>query len=127
MCMPEETFHLIPERFKTQEMWIKAVEVDPCWLADVPDKIETHEMCDKAVHIEPLLLAYIPDSIKTPEMRNEAVEKAPWLLYDVPVHLRTQEICDKVVSMHQDVSKKTRKKKQKNCFWPFDMLRLKMY
>ena len=42
-------FFLVPDRFKTQEMCIKALEVDPWQLKNVPDHFKTQEMCDKAV------------------------------------------------------------------------------
>ena len=42
-------FHHIPDRFKTQEMCNKAVEVDPWQLKDVPYRFKTHKMCNKAV------------------------------------------------------------------------------
>ena len=54
-------FFLVPDRFKTQEMCINAVEVDPCHLHDVPDHFKTQEMCDKAVEKDPWSLKYVPD------------------------------------------------------------------
>ena len=42
-------FHCIPDRFKTQEMCNKALEVDPWQLKDVPARFNTQEMCDEAV------------------------------------------------------------------------------
>ena len=42
-------FFLIPDRFITQEMCIKAVEVGPWLLEYVPDHFKTQEMCDTAV------------------------------------------------------------------------------
>ena len=40
--MPD-AFHRIPERFKTQEMCKKAVEVDPSLLQLFPDHLKTRE------------------------------------------------------------------------------------
>ena len=54
-------FHRIPERFKTQEMCIKAVEVDPWQLYHVPDQYKTQEMCDKAVREYPFSLPFVSD------------------------------------------------------------------
>ena len=38
MCIKSAAFFLIPDRFKTQEMCIKGVEVDPWQLGDVSEK-----------------------------------------------------------------------------------------
>ena len=54
-------FHLFPDYFKKQEMWIKAVEVDHWQLKDVPDYFKTQEMCDKAVRDDPSSLRYVCD------------------------------------------------------------------
>ena len=44
---------LAPDHVKTQEMYIKAVEVDQWQLHDVPDRFNTKEKCYAAVHINP--------------------------------------------------------------------------
>ena len=47
MRQPSSTF-LVPDRFKTQEMCIEAVEVDPLELYDVPDNFKTQGTWDDA-------------------------------------------------------------------------------
>ena len=54
-------FFLIPNRFKTQEMCIKAVEIDPWQLGDVPNHFKTQDMCDDAVWGDPFSLQFVPD------------------------------------------------------------------
>ena len=44
-----EASHRIPDRFKTQEICKKAVDVDHSFLQLVPDHFKTPEMCDDAV------------------------------------------------------------------------------
>ena len=44
-----KAFHHVTDRFETQEMCNKAVEVDPWQLKDVPNYFKTQEMCNKAV------------------------------------------------------------------------------
>ena len=39
----------VPDRFKTEEMCIEAVEVFPWQLKYVPDKFKTQDMCNEAV------------------------------------------------------------------------------
>ena len=43
----------IPDKFKTQEMYIKAVEIDPLQLRHVCDEFKTQKMCIKAVKEAP--------------------------------------------------------------------------
>ena len=40
---------VIPDHFKTQEMCIKAVEVDPWELGNIPDTFKAQKICNKAV------------------------------------------------------------------------------
>ena len=54
-------FHRIPDRFSTQEMCIKAVEVGPWQLYDVSDHFKTQEMCDKVVRDYLFSLQFVPD------------------------------------------------------------------
>ena len=54
-------FHRIPDRFKTQEMCIKAVEVDPSFLQLIPDHFKTQGICDKAVRDDSSSLQFVPD------------------------------------------------------------------
>ena len=49
-----------PDHFKTQELCVKALEVDPRMLGHVPDHFKTQEMCDKTVKDEPYSLQYVP-------------------------------------------------------------------
>ena len=56
-----DVFHRIPDRFKTQKMCIKAVEVDPSFLELFPNHFKTQEACDKAVQEDSLSLQFVPD------------------------------------------------------------------
>ena len=54
-------FFLVPDRFKTQEMCIIALEVDPWQLNDIPDYLKTQKMCDDVVRRDPYSLQFVPD------------------------------------------------------------------
>ena len=54
-------FFLIPDRLKTQECCIKAVEVDPWQLDYVLDHFKRQEMCDEAVREDPSSSQYVPN------------------------------------------------------------------
>ena len=61
MCDNPAAFFLIANSFKTQEMCIKGVQVDPWQMKDVPDHFKTQEMCNKAVVCSPYELRFVPD------------------------------------------------------------------
>ena len=56
-----ESFGRIPDRFKTQEMCIKAVEVDSSFLQIVPDHFKTQQICNNAVRDDSSSLQYVPN------------------------------------------------------------------
>ena len=56
-----DAFHRIPDHQKTQEMCIKAVEVDPSSLQLVLPHLKTRKMCDKAVRDDPSSLQFVSD------------------------------------------------------------------
>ena len=60
-------FHRFPDQFKTQEMFIKAVEVDPSFFQLVLDHFQAKEMCDKAIKEDSSSLQFIPDCFVTRE------------------------------------------------------------
>ena len=60
-------FFLVPDRFKTQEMCIKALEVDSWLLNDVPDHFKMQDGCDRAVRDDFSYLQYVPDWFVTRE------------------------------------------------------------
>ena len=60
MYMPN-AFHRIPDHFKTQKMYDKAVKDDPWQLKDVPNHFKTQEMCNKEVRHYLLSLQFLPD------------------------------------------------------------------
>ena len=64
MRITPEAFHCIPNRFKTQEMCIKAIEADPSFLQIVPDHFKMQRMCE-AVQKRLCLLKYLPEWLVT--------------------------------------------------------------
>ena len=61
ICNKPAVFFLVPDRFKTQELCIKALEVDPWQLNNIPDYLKTQKMCDKVVKDYPSSLQFVPD------------------------------------------------------------------
>ena len=53
-------FHCIPDHFKTKEMCIKVVGVDPSFLQLVPDHFKMQGICDKAVRDDFCSLQSVP-------------------------------------------------------------------
>ena len=64
------TFFLTPDRFKTQEMYIRAVKVEPRDVYDAPNHFKTQEMCDKAVRDYLFSLRFVPDWFVTFKQLN---------------------------------------------------------
>ena len=56
---------LITDCLKTQEICIRAFEVDPWQLKDIPDHLKTQEMCDKAVRDFLFSLQFVSDVFVT--------------------------------------------------------------
>ena len=78
-------------------MCIKVVEKDSWWFKDVSGKFKTHEIYDKAVRSDPNRLRFSPVDVKIQEICNEAIKKEPWMLEDVPDHFKKQKRCGKAV------------------------------
>ena len=94
------SFWFVPDQYKTQEMWNKAVQRYPWALRYVPDQYKTQEMCNKAVEKSPRMLEHVPDQFVTQQMCNEAVQMVPWVLEFVPDQFVTQEMCNEVVQVY---------------------------
>ena len=70
-----EAFFYIPYRFKTQEMCIKVVEIDPSdlrfvyekpyVLEHIADHLKIQGMCEKVIEKDLQGLNYVPDHLKT--------------------------------------------------------------
>ena len=60
-------FHRILDRFKTQEICKKAVEIDLSFLQLVPNHFKMQEICDKAVKDDSSSLKFVPDWFITRE------------------------------------------------------------
>ena len=65
MRIMQQVFHRTPDRFKSQEMCIKAVKLDSSSLQLVLDHLKTREVCDAAVREDPSSLIYVPDWLLT--------------------------------------------------------------
>ena len=65
---------------------------------DVPDRFKTQEMCIDAVDRNVLMFEYVPNHLKTQEMCMDAVTRNELMFEDVPDHLKTREMCDYAVN-----------------------------
>ena len=71
-------FFLVSDRFKTQELCIKAFEVDPWQLNNILDYLKTQKMCDKAVKDDPSSLQFVPDWFVTQQQIDVWHDNAYW-------------------------------------------------
>ena len=65
MRIMQEAFHHIPDRFKSQEMCVKAVKLDSSSLQLVLDHLKTREVCDATMREDPSSLIYVPHWLVT--------------------------------------------------------------
>ena len=61
MYIGPTSFFLVSDYFKTQDMWIGVVGLDPWVLAYVSDHFKTQEICDDAVNLDSFSLKYFSD------------------------------------------------------------------
>ena len=85
------------DRFKTQEICMKALEAGLWQLKDVPDQYKSQEICDKAVRVDSWSLKFVSDHFKMQEMCNEAFEEGPCTLRYVLDHLKTRGRCNEAI------------------------------
>ena len=67
------TIKFVPERYKTKEIYHKAVHRCFFIFYSIPDKCKTQEICNFAVFLYFPFIAYCPYKYVTQEMRDEAV------------------------------------------------------
>ena len=67
------TIKFVPERYKTKEIYHKAVHRCFFIFYSIPDKCKTQEICNFAVSLYFPFIAYCPYKYVTQEMRDEAV------------------------------------------------------
>ena len=70
-------FIIIRDRFKTEKMCSEAVEREALLLYDVPIRFRTQEMYRRAVEKCLHRFRFIPDHLKTQKMCEKAVEDEP--------------------------------------------------
>ena len=87
----------IPDHFKTQDMCIEAVRIEPFLLACIPDHFKTQGMCNQAVCNMPCTLLFVPDHLRTQKMCNEIMHAMPKAFHRIPDCFKTQDKCKKAV------------------------------
>ena len=91
-------FYATPMQYKTQEMCVKEVSVDPWSLWGVPEQYITQEMWNEAIGNNPLVLFLVPNCFKTQGLCIDALKGGTWRnLGDVSDCFKTQEMCAKAV------------------------------
>ena len=91
-------FFLVPVRFKTQELCIKVLEVDPWHLNDIPDYFKTQKMYDKAVKDNPSSLQFVLDRFITQQQIDVWYDDNYW------------HRDDEIIEWHSDYQKRKAQK-----------------
>ena len=113
------TLRFVPDYLKTQEMWEIAVEKDPYTLKFVPDWLETQQQI-KIWHDDDY---YCNDSEIIEWYEDHQKRKVPKAQIKdelMPIAWHPSGWCDWWFWRRE-------KRDRKKCFWPSDMLRLKIY
>ena len=85
--------YIIPNTPRFKELCYIAIE-NRCNLPNIPEEYRTDEIYTKAVELNPTILSHIPETIKNYEtICKNAVTKNGNVLYQVPQRLRTFELC----------------------------------
>ena len=141
---PPDSLFFIPDHIKTQSMCDGAACIEPYLLASVPNCFKAPKMCDKAVRKECFSLFFLSDWFVTEQQVNYLRDDDDDLYdnrliewYEGYKKRKAQKTLIKEelvpIAWHPSrwwdwcVSEEEKNKRQKNCFWPSDMLRLKMY
>lgn len=85
--------YIIPNTPRFKELCYIAIE-NRCHLPNIPEEYRTDEIYTKAVELDPTILSHLPETIKNYEtICKNAVTKYGNVLYQVPERLRTFELC----------------------------------
>lgn len=68
-------FWSVPEKFKTAELCLAAVQNTGEALEIVPEELKTPELCFAAIQESPSAFAYVPKEFKTPKFWNEVIHR----------------------------------------------------
>lgn len=83
----------IPDKFKTYDLCLDAVNEHAYNLGAVPDQLKDQKICMLAFEKERRALRYIPDKFKTYDICMKAVEDDGWTIEYIPDKLKTYDIC----------------------------------
>ena len=117
---------IIPEKYRTRELCLKALETNAHTLRYMSDDTKTEELCRNALTKCPCILRFVPDNMKkklyqkavgcfgkalkfipegdrTEELCKIALRNNPIALEFVPNHLKTKELCMNVVKENKEM------------------------
>ena len=87
----------VPEKMWTQELFLVAIEGDPCAIKEAPEVILTNELCMAAIEKTHggIALQYVPEKYKTSELCLAAVKSGgtDFIFEYIPDNIVTKEMC----------------------------------
>lgn len=82
----------VPEKFKTYEFCLKAIQIDPGSLEHVPINIIDYSMCKKSVLLDGEAISCVPDKFQTEELKLLAINQT-WQAIRY-IKEQTYEMCE---------------------------------
>ena len=83
----------LPDKLKTEEIYLAAVKDFGTTLEFVPDAMKTEVLCLAAVQKDGRALKFVPDALKTEALCLAAVQQDGRALEFVPDALKTEALC----------------------------------
>lgn len=83
----------VPRQFRTEDLCLRAVDIDGAALRDVPDEVKTYDICYRAIRHNGTELDCVPYRFLDEQMCLAAVSDDGEALRSVPEHLKTEELC----------------------------------
>lgn len=102
-----KSFHIIsiiPDEFKTYELYKEAVKEDINNIKIIPNKFKTKELYEIIINNYTIqdIMNYIPDEFKTYEIWINIVKKDFNCITNVPDKFKTKELCEIVLSQNME-------------------------
>ena len=107
-------FYMVPEQFRTEEIYKLACKTYGSILHAVPNEYMSKEICEYAVSSDGLAVEYVPEKFKTREMFLLAARNNPLVMQKMPVEYLDAEFCIAVVEKYGNTAISSLPKTHKN-------------
>jgi hypothetical protein len=100
ICLWLNDLKFIPEKYRTNEIYLNAIKQNGCNIKYIPDNLLTKELCELAVKQNGWCIKDISSNFLTKELYELAVQSNGEALYYVPKKQLTYELCKMAVKQN---------------------------